>query len=37
MNISVVGLEYVGLPLAIQLARANVPVLGLDADKVWKA
>jgi UDP-N-acetyl-D-mannosaminuronate dehydrogenase len=32
MKISVVGLEYVGLPLAIQFARANVPVLGLDVD-----
>jgi UDP-N-acetyl-D-glucosamine dehydrogenase len=32
MKISVVGLGYVGLPLAIQFARANVPVLGLDVD-----
>jgi UDP-N-acetyl-D-mannosaminuronate dehydrogenase len=30
MRISIVGLGYVGLPLAIQFARANVPVLGLD-------
>ena len=27
-----VGLGYVGLPLAIQFARANVTVLGLDID-----
>jgi UDP-N-acetyl-D-glucosamine dehydrogenase len=32
MKISVVGLGYVGLPLAIQFARAKVPVLGLDVD-----
>jgi UDP-N-acetyl-D-glucosamine dehydrogenase len=32
MKISIVGLGYVGLPLAIQFARANVPVLGLDVD-----
>ena len=30
--ISVVGLGYVGLPLAVQFARAKVPVLGLDID-----
>jgi UDP-N-acetyl-D-glucosamine dehydrogenase len=34
MEISVVGLGYVGLPLAIQFARANVSVLGLDVDAV---
>src|SRR5436853_1946452 len=34
MKISVVGLGYVGLPLAIQFARANVSVLGLDVDAV---
>jgi len=36
IEIAVVGLGYVGLPLAIQFARANVKVLGLDidADKV---
>src|SRR5260370_6739390 len=34
MKISVVGLGYVGLPLAIQFARTNVPVLGLDVDAV---
>ena len=34
MKISVVGLDYADLPLAIQFARANVPVLGLDVDAV---
>jgi UDP-N-acetyl-D-glucosamine dehydrogenase len=32
MKISVVGLGYVGLPLAIQFVRANVTVLGLDVN-----
>lgn len=32
MKISVVGLGYVGLPLAIQFANSNVTVLGLDID-----
>jgi UDP-N-acetyl-D-glucosamine dehydrogenase len=32
MKIAVVGLGYVGLPLAIQFARANVTVRGLDVD-----
>ena len=32
MKIAIVGLGYVGLPLAIQFARANVNVLGLDID-----
>src|SRR6266853_1883043 len=32
MKICIVGLGYVGLPLAIQFARANVTVLGLDID-----
>jgi UDP-N-acetyl-D-glucosamine dehydrogenase len=32
MKIAVVGLGYVGLPLAIHFARANVTVLGLDID-----
>jgi UDP-N-acetyl-D-glucosamine dehydrogenase len=32
MKIAVVGLGYVGLPLAIQFARADVSVLGLDID-----
>ena len=33
MKIAVVGLGYVGLPLAIQFARADVTVLGLDIDE----
>jgi UDP-N-acetyl-D-glucosamine dehydrogenase len=32
MKICIVGLGYVGLPLAIQFARANVTVLGSDVD-----
>jgi UDP-N-acetyl-D-glucosamine dehydrogenase len=32
MKIAVVGLGYVGLPLAIQFARADATVLGLDID-----
>ena len=32
MKIAIVGLGYVGLPLAIQFARADVDVLGLDID-----
>jgi UDP-N-acetyl-D-glucosamine dehydrogenase len=32
MKIAVVGLGYVGLPLAIRFAHANVTVLGLDID-----
>jgi UDP-N-acetyl-D-glucosamine dehydrogenase len=32
MNISVVGLGYVGLPLSLQFARSCVTVLGLDVD-----
>jgi UDP-N-acetyl-D-glucosamine dehydrogenase len=32
MKIAVVGLGYVGLPLAIQFAHVNVTVLGLDVD-----
>ena len=34
MKICIVGLGYVGLPLASQFARANVSVLGLDVDAV---
>jgi UDP-N-acetyl-D-glucosamine dehydrogenase len=34
MKIGVVGLGYVGLPLAIQFARVDVEVLGLDVDTV---
>ena len=33
MNISVVGLGYVGLPLAIQFARSGANVVGLDVDE----
>jgi UDP-N-acetyl-D-glucosamine dehydrogenase len=33
MKISVVGLGYVGLPLAIQFAQSNVQVVGLDTDE----
>ncbi len=33
MKISVVGLGYVGLPLAIQFARCDVSVIGLDIDQ----
>jgi UDP-N-acetyl-D-glucosamine dehydrogenase len=33
MKICIVGLGYVGLPLAIQFARSNVSILGLDIDK----
>jgi UDP-N-acetyl-D-glucosamine dehydrogenase len=32
LSICVVGLGYVGLPLALQFARAGVPVIGLDID-----
>jgi len=32
MNIAIVGLGYVGLPLALQFARSGVSVLGLDID-----
>lgn len=32
MKIAIVGLGYVGLPLAIQFARSGVSVLGLDID-----
>ncbi len=33
MKIAIVGLGYVGLPLAIQFANSNVVVLGLDIDE----
>jgi UDP-N-acetyl-D-glucosamine dehydrogenase len=33
MKICVVGLGYVGLPLAIQFAQSNVEVVGLDTDE----
>jgi UDP-N-acetyl-D-glucosamine dehydrogenase len=32
MNIAIVGLGYVGLPLALQFLRSGVRVLGLDID-----
>jgi UDP-N-acetyl-D-glucosamine dehydrogenase len=32
MKIAVIGLGYVGLPLALQFARSDVDVLGLDID-----
>jgi len=31
MKIAVVGLGYVGLPLAIQFARSGATVIGLDS------
>lgn len=33
MKIAIVGLGYVGLPLAIQFAQSNVAVVGLDTDE----
>src|SRR5437588_7993130 len=33
MKICIVGLGYVGLPLAIQFARAGAAVVGLDGDE----
>jgi UDP-N-acetyl-D-glucosamine dehydrogenase len=33
MNISIVGMGYVGLPLAIQFARSGLSVVGLDIDQ----
>ena len=32
MNIAIIGLGYVGLPLALQFARRGVRVVGLDVD-----
>src|SRR6186997_3419462 len=32
-TIAIVGLGYVGLPLAIQFARSGVNVIGLDVDR----
>ncbi len=32
MNIAIVGLGYVGLPLALQFARSGATVIGLDID-----
>src|SRR2546427_12711530 len=31
-RVSVIGQGYVGLPLAVELARAGFPVVGLDVD-----
>ena len=33
MKVAIVGLGYVGLPLAIQFAQSNVTVVGLDTDE----
>ena len=33
MKICVVGLGYVGLPLAIQFAQSSITVVGLDTDE----
>src|SRR5262245_16749084 len=33
LSIGIVGLGYVGLPLALQFARSGVKVLGLDIDR----
>ena len=33
INVSIIGLGYVGLPLAIQFVESDVSVLGLDVDK----
>ena len=34
MNIGIIGLGYVGLPLAIQFAKSGANVLGLDVDQI---
>ena len=31
-KIAVIGLGYVGLPVAVSFARSGVPVVGFDAD-----
>jgi UDP-N-acetyl-D-mannosaminuronate dehydrogenase len=33
MNICIVGIGYVGLPLAVQFARSGATVVGLDIDQ----
>src|SRR5271168_409188 len=33
VNVAIVGLGYVGLPLALQFARSDTTVLGLDVDE----
>jgi len=32
-RVAVIGLGYVGLPLAVGFARAGYPVVGLDVDE----
>ncbi|MGE5534035.1 MAG: NAD(P)-binding domain-containing protein, partial [Acidobacteriota bacterium] len=32
-NIAVIGLGYVGLPVAVAFARSGVPVIGFDIDR----
>ncbi len=32
-TISVLGLGYVGLPLAVEFAKAGFPVIGIDVDE----
>src|ERR1700730_14455283 len=32
-RVGVVGLGYVGLPLAVELARAGFPAVGIDLDR----
>ncbi|HFD40099.1 MAG TPA: UDP-N-acetyl-D-glucosamine dehydrogenase, partial [Anaerolineae bacterium] len=32
-RVAVIGLGYVGLPLAVGFAKAGYPVLGLDVDE----
>ena len=36
-TVGVVGLGYVGLPLAVAFARAGFPVIGVDTDPVRAA
>jgi UDP-N-acetyl-D-glucosamine dehydrogenase len=33
MNVCIIGLGYVGLPLAIQFVESDVLVIGLDVDE----
>ena len=33
LNVGIIGLGYVGLPLAILLAKKNVNVVGFDIDE----
>ena len=32
MKVGIIGLGYVGLPLALQFARSGIQVVGLDID-----